>query len=58
MQLAALDIWIIALSLAVAFVPALLMARRAGRSTAEFFTSGRAAPWWRAGWPRPSSRRQ
>ena len=49
MQLATLDIWIIALSLAVAFVPALLMARRAGRSTAEFFTSGRAAPWWLVG---------
>src|SRR3954454_11092301 len=25
------------------------MARRAGRSTAEFFTSGRAAPWWLIG---------
>src|ERR1041385_4947117 len=27
----------------------MLLARRAGRSTAEFFTSGRAAPWWLIG---------
>src|SRR5205823_11021615 len=25
------------------------MARRAGRNTAEFFASGRAAPWWLIG---------
>src|SRR5690606_8568716 len=36
-------------SIAVSFLPALLLARRAGRSTAEFFTSGRAAPWWLVG---------
>ncbi len=30
-------------------LPALWMARRAGSSTAEFFTSGRAAPWWLIG---------
>src|ERR671927_1980666 len=42
--------WIIVLvSIAVSFVPAILLARRAGRSTAEFFTSGRAAPWWLIG---------
>ena len=49
MHLTTLDLWIIALSLAAAFLPALLMARRAGRSTTEFFTSGRAAPWWLVG---------
>jgi Na+/proline symporter len=42
--------WLIVLaSLAVSFIPALLLARRAGSSTAEFFTSGRAAPWWLIG---------
>jgi solute:Na+ symporter, SSS family len=40
---------IVAVSIAVSFVPALLLARRAGTSTAEFFTSGRAAPWWLIG---------
>jgi len=42
--------WIIVLvSIAVSFLPAILLARRAGRSTSEFFTSGRAAPWWLIG---------
>ena len=36
-------------SLSISFVPALWMMRRAGTSTAEFFTSGRAAPWWLIG---------
>ena len=49
MQLTALDWVIVAGSLALSFVPALWMARRAGSSTAEFFTSGRAAPWWLIG---------
>ena len=49
MRLTALDWWIVALSLAAAFVPAILLARRAGSSTTEFFTSGRAAPWWLVG---------
>jgi Na+/proline symporter len=44
-----LDWTIIALALTIAFVPALFFARRAGSSTAEFFTSGRAAPWWLIG---------
>jgi SSS family solute:Na+ symporter len=48
-QLTALDWTIVALSIVVSFVPAIWMARRAGRSTAEFFTSGRAAPWWLIG---------
>lgn len=44
-----LDWSIVVVSIAICFVPALLVARRAGRSTAEFFTSGRAAPWWLLG---------
>ena len=45
MRLLTVD-WIIVLaSIAVAFLPAVLLAKRAGSSTAEFFTSGRAAPW-------------
>jgi SSS family solute:Na+ symporter len=48
-RLTALDWTIVLLSLTVAFVPALLLARRAGANTAEFFTSGRAAPWWLIG---------
>jgi solute:Na+ symporter, SSS family len=48
-QLVALDWVIVLVSLAVAFAPAVWMARRAGSSTAEFFTSGRAAPWWLVG---------
>ena len=49
MRLATLDWIIIAVSLAIAFVPALFFARRAGENSAEFFTSGRAAPWWLIG---------
>ncbi|MBX3173501.1 MAG: Na+:solute symporter [Gemmatimonadaceae bacterium] len=49
MRLTTLDWTIVVLSLTVAFVPALFLARRAGSSTAEFFTSGRAAPWWLIG---------
>jgi Na+/proline symporter/dTDP-glucose pyrophosphorylase len=42
--------WVIVLvSIGISFVPAILLARRAGRNTAEFFTSGRAAPWWLIG---------
>ena len=49
MLLTRLDWLIVVLSLAVAFIPALLLAGRAGSSTAEFFTSGRSAPWWLIG---------
>ena len=49
MHLAPIDWAIIVASLAIGFIPALLMARRAGSSTAEFFTSGQAAPWWLIG---------
>ena len=49
MQLTTFD-WIIVLVLTtVSFIPALVLARRAGSSTAEFFTSGRSAPWWLVG---------
>ncbi|MFM8567429.1 MAG: sodium:solute symporter family transporter, partial [Gemmatimonadota bacterium] len=49
MRLTTLDWIIVVVSLAAAFVPAIFLARRAGASTAEFFTSGRAAPWWLIG---------
>ena len=49
MQLTTLDWVIVVVSIALSFVPAVWMARRAGSSTAEFFTSGRAAPWWLIG---------
>ena len=49
MRLTTLDWMIVVASLAAAFVPALFLARRAGESTAEFFTSGRSAPWWLIG---------
>ena len=49
MRITALDWAIVALSIAISFLPALLLAKRAGRSTEEFFTSGRAAPWWLVG---------
>jgi Na+/proline symporter len=48
-RLTPLDWLIVVVSLGVSFAPALWMARRAGSSTAEFFTSGRAAPWWLVG---------
>lgn len=49
MHLTTLDWVIVAVSIALSFLPAILLARRAGSSTAEFFTSGRAAPWWLIG---------
>jgi SSS family solute:Na+ symporter len=49
MQLQPLDWFIVVLSIIVSFIPAVVLARRAGSSTAEFFTSGRAAPWWLIG---------
>jgi Na+/proline symporter len=48
-QLTTLDWSIVALSLLVCFVPTLVLARRAGSSSAEFFGSGRSAPWWLVG---------
>src|SRR5215212_8238549 len=49
MHLTTLDWAIVVLSIAISFLPAVLLAKRAGSSTAEFFTSGRAAPWWLIG---------
>lgn len=49
MHITPLDWAIVTISLIVAFAPALFFARRAGSSTVEFFTSGRAAPWWLIG---------
>ncbi|HEY2855969.1 MAG TPA: sugar phosphate nucleotidyltransferase [Gemmatimonadaceae bacterium] len=44
-----LDWSIVLLSIAISFTPAIYLFRRASRSTTEFFTSGRAAPWWLVG---------
>ncbi len=44
-----LDWSIIGASIAISFLPALFFWRRASSSTAEFFTSGRSAPWWLVG---------
>ena len=49
MQLTSLDWAIVIVSIVVSFVPAMYLMRRAGSSTTEFFTSGRAAPWWLIG---------
>ncbi len=49
MRLQLLDWIIVLISLLVCFVPALFFGKRAGKSTSEFFVSGRAVPWWLAG---------
>ncbi len=49
MHLQLVDWIIVVVSLLVCFVPALFFGKRAGRSTSEFFASGRAVPWWLAG---------
>ena len=49
MQLTTLDWVIVVISITLSFVPAIYLMRRAGSSTTEFFTSGRAAPWWLIG---------
>jgi solute:Na+ symporter, SSS family len=42
--------WIIALaSILICFLPALAFGKRSGKSTAEFFASGRSVPWWLGG---------
>ncbi|MGB9456781.1 MAG: sodium:solute symporter family protein [Bryobacteraceae bacterium] len=49
MHLYAID-WIVALvSVAICFAPALFVSKRSGKSTTEFFASGRSVPWWLAG---------
>ena len=49
MHLHLIDWVIVAVSLIVCFFPARFFGRRAGKSTSEFFVSGRAVPWWLAG---------
>lgn len=49
MHLQLIDWIIVAGSLIVCFFPALFFGKRAGKSTSEFFVSGRAVPWWLAG---------
>jgi Na+/proline symporter len=49
MRLLPLDWAIVAVTLLICFVPALFFAKRAGKSTSEFFASGRSVPWWLAG---------
>ena len=49
MQMHLIDWIIVAVSLAICFIPALFFARRSGKGTAEFFASGRSVPWWLAG---------
>jgi SSS family solute:Na+ symporter len=42
--------WVIAsFCVIICFAPALFVAKRSGKSTAEFFASGRSVPWWLAG---------
>ncbi|HNV73276.1 MAG TPA: Na+:solute symporter [Gemmatimonadaceae bacterium] len=49
MTLTSLDWIIVLVSIVVSFLPAVILAKRAGSSTEEFFTSGRSAPWWLVG---------
>ena len=49
MHLVTLAWVIIVVSVGIMFVPAILLARRAGKNTAEFFAAGRQAPWWLIG---------
>jgi len=49
MHLQLIDWIVVLLSLAVCFIPALFLAKRSGKSTTEFFASGRSVPWWLAG---------
>ncbi|HEY3380708.1 MAG TPA: sodium:solute symporter family protein [Vicinamibacterales bacterium] len=49
MHLQLIDWVIVVVSLLICFVPALFFGKRAGKSTSEFFVSGRAVPWWLAG---------
>lgn len=49
MRLQFIDWVIVVVSVLVCFVPALFFGKRAGKSTSEFFVSGRAVPWWLAG---------
>ncbi|MEO8358793.1 MAG: sodium:solute symporter family protein [Vicinamibacteria bacterium] len=44
-----LDIAIVIISVMIAALPTLLLAKRAGKGRDEFFASGRSAPWWLIG---------
>ncbi len=48
-RLSGLDWAIVALYFAVALAIGIVASRRAGRSTTEFFLSGRSMPWWLLG---------
>src|SRR5437660_500306 len=48
MHLSPIDWIIVVATLLLCFSPALFFAKRAGKSTSEFFVSGRAVPWWLA----------
>jgi solute:Na+ symporter, SSS family len=48
-QITFLDWVVIVFTLLICFGPALFFGKRAGKSTAEFFASGRSVPWWLAG---------
>lgn len=42
--------WVIAVAcILICFLPALAFGRRSGKSTSEFFASGRSVPWWLTG---------
>jgi solute:Na+ symporter, SSS family len=49
MHLAPVDWIIVVASLLLCFGPSLFFGKRAGKSTEEFFASGRSVPWWLAG---------
>jgi SSS family solute:Na+ symporter len=49
MHLQLIDWLIVLASLLICFIPALFFGKRAGKSTSEFFVSGRSVPWWLAG---------
>jgi SSS family solute:Na+ symporter len=49
MHLTTLDWIIVVASLGVSFLPAIVLARRAGQNITEFFAAGRQAPWWLIG---------
>jgi Na+/proline symporter len=49
MHLQLIDWLIVAFTLLICFAPALFFGKRAGKSTSEFFASGRSVPWWLAG---------
>lgn len=49
MRLELIDWIIVVASVAICFIPALFFGKRSGKSTSEFFASGRSVPWWLAG---------